>query len=778
MKKEILKPLAYFSWIIILILSCKTQDPVTKVKGPRNIEKGSEVTLIWTIEKADSIILEGHEGYLEPEGSITFKPDTTTTYRFIVHRGEYVKNKRFKVNVYSPRIHSYVIPDSVSDEQEVNIQWRTEHAKYVNIPGIADSLPPVGDISFPIDTTIIISIIAYGNYDTTSVTKNIKIWYEESLDLPASLFRGFSDNIYWKFKNCEYITLKGIKDKYKAIDTLKISPNQTRDYIFYVHRTYGDIDTINHSVTVKSPRIRALTAPKFVKRGEPYSVKWNTAGARYALLDGEDVAPSGQKKYTMKGSTEHNLVIYDGKIPIIKTLAVHELPQRAFVTNIDTDKSHVPGQRVDVDIIGVDQSKYPKELKLHLVVVDSTGHFISNVAPPFAPSAKSKRFFTNLMEKVAGKDYRQKFNVKEIRHDTTVHYDIAMVLDHSGSMSGEIKMLHKASIEFIQHKYPRDRISVVKFDNDLGTMTTLEENIKKILDESQFHGLDSFGGGTALYAATDEGIINLTKAANQKVVVLFTDGYENSSFQHFGRRAFHPNQVAHKLRKQGIRLFIISYGDNVNQELLSELAYLSGGKHYNILRKKDIIKVFKELPRVFRHYYEITFTPREEDGQHYLRLTYNDQVGNFLFTETQYYIGEKWNLEQLEGLEDTIYLKHIPPDKKIIVNSQTVATFDFDKDTLKMKYYPVIDSYVEYLNDNPNSSAIIAGHTDTKGSDEYCYDLSERRGNAVRDYILDKGIDKNRLEVKGYGKDQLIWEDDAEEWKGWENRRVEVLIYE
>lgn len=58
------------------------------------------------------------------------------------------------------------------------------------------------------------------------------------------------------------------------------------------------------------------------------------------------------------------------------------------------------------------------------------------------------------------------------------------------------------------------------------------------------------------------------------------------------------------------------------------------------------------------------------------------------------------------------------------------------------------------LNDNPNVTIEMASHTDRWGSEEYNIGLSHRRAQSVIDYLVEKGISKDRLQPHGYGKSQ------------------------
>lgn len=96
--------------------------------------------------------------------------------------------------------------------------------------------------------------------------------------------------------------------------------------------------------------------------------------------------------------------------------------------------------------------------------------------------------------------------------------------------------------------------------------------------------------------------------------------------------------------------------------------------------------------------------------------------------------------------------------------------FDFDSATLKPGAYREIDRTANVLNRYPQTTILVAGHTDSSGSESYNQQLSERRAQAVRDALVNRGVDARRLQVIGYGESQPISSSDAM------NRRVELRI--
>jgi outer membrane protein OmpA-like peptidoglycan-associated protein len=104
-----------------------------------------------------------------------------------------------------------------------------------------------------------------------------------------------------------------------------------------------------------------------------------------------------------------------------------------------------------------------------------------------------------------------------------------------------------------------------------------------------------------------------------------------------------------------------------------------------------------------------------------------------------------------------------------------IVHFDFDKYNIKKIYVPDLDQHVAYLSANPSSPVTVEGHTDYIGSDQYNQNLSERRANAVRKYLIEKGIASSRIRVVGYGEKRPIADNKTKEGRAI-NRRAEFEV--
>ena len=103
------------------------------------------------------------------------------------------------------------------------------------------------------------------------------------------------------------------------------------------------------------------------------------------------------------------------------------------------------------------------------------------------------------------------------------------------------------------------------------------------------------------------------------------------------------------------------------------------------------------------------------------------------------------------------------------------AFFDFDKAVLKPEGKAKLDDLVSKVKDINLEVIIAVGHTDSIGTDAYNQKLSVRRAEAVKAYLVSKGIEKNRVYTEGKGKKQPVADNKTKEGRA-KNRRVEIEV--
>jgi len=119
-----------------------------------------------------------------------------------------------------------------------------------------------------------------------------------------------------------------------------------------------------------------------------------------------------------------------------------------------------------------------------------------------------------------------------------------------------------------------------------------------------------------------------------------------------------------------------------------------------------------------------------------------------------------------------------PVPKAIVLEN---VYYDYNKASLKSESYPSLDQLVTMLEQNPTMVIEIGAHTDSKGTEKYNQKLSEARAQSVVAYLIQKGVEKSRLQAKGYGATQPIApnsnEDGSDNPEGRQkNRRTEFKV--
>jgi OOP family OmpA-OmpF porin len=117
----------------------------------------------------------------------------------------------------------------------------------------------------------------------------------------------------------------------------------------------------------------------------------------------------------------------------------------------------------------------------------------------------------------------------------------------------------------------------------------------------------------------------------------------------------------------------------------------------------------------------------------------------------------------------------VKPEQKTLRDVFDNLTFETGKSIIKSTSFPYLDELASVLIEDPTWNLKVVGHTDNVGSDQINLRLSKARAEAVKKYLVDKGIAITRIETAGFGETKPIASNTTPDGRE-KNRRVEFTI--
>lgn len=127
-----------------------------------------------------------------------------------------------------------------------------------------------------------------------------------------------------------------------------------------------------------------------------------------------------------------------------------------------------------------------------------------------------------------------------------------------------------------------------------------------------------------------------------------------------------------------------------------------------------------------------------------------------------------WRRKNKPSLEE-------PKEQKVLKDAFDNLTFETNKDIIKKESFPYLDELANTMMESPSWTLRIIGHTDNVGKDDFNMDLSLRRANSVKKYLVSKGVNESIITSEGKGETMPIATNDTKEGRAL-NRRVEFVI--
>jgi len=112
---------------------------------------------------------------------------------------------------------------------------------------------------------------------------------------------------------------------------------------------------------------------------------------------------------------------------------------------------------------------------------------------------------------------------------------------------------------------------------------------------------------------------------------------------------------------------------------------------------------------------------------------------------------------------------------RIVLNMPSNITFQTDSADISSRFYDVLNSVAQVLNEYDKTIVDVTGHTDSTGEESYNLELSRRRATSVAQYLIAQGVNSTRIAAQGMGESQPVASNAAPEGRQ-ANRRVEIEL--
>ena len=355
--------------------------------------------------------------------------------------------------------------------------------------------------------------------------------------------------------------------------------------------------------------------------------------------------------------------------------------------------------------------------------------------------------------------------------DDKTELNISVVIDYSGSMFFDptyIPRMQQAAQSFMDNVNGA-YFTRVNFDSYVDPVSP---NLTQTPRSIRSDNLNKYGQATALYDAIVEGVKTLSSKAENKFVVVFTDGIENSS-------GMSANTVVDIARKDSTKVVGISFGTALELQRLRDICEQTNYDDpnnqffYSADYISDVQNKFQELEKgVFGNYYKVTSTCLDED------FVPSELVIKKAETGDSVVIDVSQELSKIREIDDDIYFGSIP----FAISKSNVTDGRYRK-----ALEETADDIVNHLLAHPNDEIIIEGHASPDGEDDTNWLLSFERANTVEQLIKDyitKNYGKNiealkamkRISVEYHGHERPIFPVTSP--FNPENRRVSIILKE
>lgn len=417
-----------------------------------------------------------------------------------------------------------------------------------------------------------------------------------------------------------------------------------------------------------------------------------------------------------------------------------------------------PAFPLKFNITKINSDSFPSFVTVNALVYDTSGKYISGLAPPYAKDSSWREYWISLVDSCRGQATKiSNFTVEEVRNNNNQPYAIYFVLDHSGSMASLAELLQQSVRKVLYAIKKEDIVGVVKFASKTYEEVPATNDPQAYRSKFQVNGTEAnrYGGGTAMYQAIAYATKSLDSAAKgfKKVIILFSDGADNGS-------KISDDSCIQLCRKSQVEVYSIAYiAMSIPDKSLPHIARATNGRYYELFSRNEFPFVFRDIYTTLNNYYRISYPAPLCQSKHFVTAGLNIIPGRNVI------------LHSSATYDKSILDEYAPVGTVVLANIE----FDFGSAGVKAESMHYIEEIGAAMAANSKMQIRIAGHTDDVGSEESNQKLSIERALSVKNELIKLGIDSGRIQTTGLGESKPIVPNDTEENRK-RNRRTEFEI--
>ncbi len=395
-------------------------------------------------------------------------------------------------------------------------------------------------------------------------------------------------------------------------------------------------------------------------------------------------------------------------------------------------------EEINITVKGVDITRFP-ETKLLIEAYNKLGEPLDSLTPDQITIYENNREFKAL-------------KVEKVPIANNLPWDLIFVIDITGSMQPQIDGVVENVTSFTEKLKERGidyRLGLILFSDNIERVYQPTSNIDNFLN--WIKKVKAYGGGDekenafeALKAVTQR--INFRDEAN-RIAILITDApyHKKGDIGGGGRTNETLESIIERARRIDLRIFSITPPKLKNYAVLSEK---TRGTAYNI--EYTFSSVLENFTRQITNLFFVTY--RSE------RTSIPDSIEIGLFDQSLRKVIKK-----------TIPIMEL--GRKLIIENLLFNTGKYNLPTNVNE----LNLLAEFMLKKNNIAILVEGHTDSVGSHALNDRLSKQRANAVKQYLVGRGIAADKIKIKGFGKRKPIASNETEFGRSL-NRRTEIVI--